>query len=396
MNKIRDGVSISSRLKNVSASLTLAITAKAKKMKKEGLDVIGFGSGEPDFDTPSVIKDAAIQAIKDGRTKYTPASGTNELKEAICDKFRRENNLTYDPSQIVVSCGAKHSLYNIIQAIIDTGDEIIVPSPYWLSYPEMVKLAGGNPIFAETDDSSGFKIKPDALLDHITPRTKAVILNSPSNPTGCVYTSDELKQIGAVCEKKDILIISDEIYEHILFDEKKHASIAALGEDFFKRTIVVNGVSKAFAMTGWRVGYTASPIKEITEAVKNLQSHSTSNPASISQAAALIAVSGSSSSSGVMVREFEKRRNYMVERIDSMKALSCVKPEGAFYLFCKIEKEGLTSMELAEKLLEEAKVALVPGKAFGSDRHVRLSFATGMENITKGLDRIEKWFSERS
>ncbi|MBU1887820.1 MAG: pyridoxal phosphate-dependent aminotransferase [Candidatus Omnitrophica bacterium] len=384
---------LSFRVKNVTASLTLAITAKAKKMRQEGIDVIDFGSGEPDFDTPDKIKDAAIKAIHNGLTKYTPASGTDALKKAICDKFQRDNNLSYKPSQIVVSCGAKHSIYNIIQAICDSGDEIIIPAPYWLSYPEMVNLAQGTPVFIDTDEKSGFKISADQLREAITKKTKALILNSPSNPTGSTYSIAELKDIAEEVVKNNILVISDEIYEKIIFDDMKYASIASINKKVFKNTIVVNGVSKSFAMTGWRIGYIASCADEITTAIKNLQSHSTSNPASISQAAALEAMIGNDSSVRDMVKEFERRRDYIVRRVNSVNGLSCFKPEGAFYIFCKIEKKGLTGIKLSERLLEEALVAVIPGEPFGSSRHIRLSFATSMDNIRNGMDRIEGWFN---
>ena len=385
---------LSSRAKSVSPSLTLAITAKAKKMKQEGIDVVSFGSGEPDFDTPDNIKAAAIKSIQQGFTKYTAESGTDELKKAICDKFLKDNNLTYSPSQIVVSCGAKHSLYNIIQAVCEKGDEVIIPSPYWLSYPEMAILAEAKPVFIETDDSSGFRISLPALEKVITKKTKIIIINSPSNPTGSIYAKEELIKIGKLVSEKGILIISDEIYEKIIFDGNPHVSIASLGEDIFKNTVVVNGVSKSFAMTGWRIGYLASPDNELVTAIKNIQSHSTSNPASISQMAALEALTNSGTIVGEMKDQFEKRRDYIVERINKIKGLSCLKPEGAFYVFCRIKKKGLSSMEVTARLLDEANVAVVPGKVFGSDTHIRLSFATSMGNIKKGIDRIEEWFNK--
>ncbi|MBU4312876.1 MAG: pyridoxal phosphate-dependent aminotransferase [Candidatus Omnitrophica bacterium] len=387
-------MALSSRVKNISASLTLAITAKAKKMKEQGIDVIGFGSGEPDFDTPAHIKEAGIKAIQQGLTKYTPASGTDTLKEIICEKFSKDNGLSYDPSQIVVSCGAKHSLYNIFQAICEKGDEVAIPSPYWLSYPEMVKLAEAEPRFVDADDTDNFKISPVKLKKAITKKTKALIINSPSNPTGSVYDKDELAEIGKMAADKNIFIISDEIYEKIIFDGKPHVSIASISDDIFKNTIVVNGVSKSFSMTGWRIGYIASVNKEIVSAIKNLQSHSTSNPTSISQAAALEAIKVKDNSVETMVKEFERRRNYIVERVNSIEGLSCVKPGGAFYIFCRIDNKGLSSISLSDALLEDAKVAVVPGKPFGSDQHIRLSFATSMENIQKGMDRIEEWFKE--
>ena len=386
---------LSSRAKSVSQSLTLAITAKAKKMKQEGVDVISFGSGEPDFDTPDNIKSAAIKSIQQGFTKYTQESGTDELKKAICEKFKKDNGLTYSASQIVVSCGAKHSLYNIIQAVCEKGDEVIIPSPYWLSYPEMAILAEAKPVFIETDESSGFKISLPSLKKAITKNTKAVVINSPSNPTGSIYAKEELKEIGKLLSEKEILTISDEIYEKIIFDGNAHVSIASLGENIFKNTVVVNGVSKSFAMTGWRIGYLAAFNNELIAAIKNIQSHSTSNPASISQMAALEALNNSQTAVlDDMINQFEKRRNYIVERINKIKGLSCRKPEGAFYVFCRIGKKGLSGMEVTDRLLSEAKVAVVPGKVFGSDAHIRLSFAASMENIKKGIDRIEEWFNK--
>ncbi len=385
-------MALSSRVKNLSASLTLAITAKAKKMKEEGIDVIGFGSGEPDFDTPSNIKDTAIKAIQQGFTKYTPASGTDLLKDVISKKLSRENNLEYAPSQVIVSCGAKHSLYNILQVVCDKGDEIVIPSPYWLSYPEMVRLAGGKPVFIETDEKDHFKMDVGSFKKAISNNTRALILNSPSNPSGCIYNLDELKALAKIALERDILVISDEIYEKIIFEGKRHISIASIDDGIFRNTIVVNGVSKSFAMTGWRIGYAASAREDIIDAMKKLQSHSTSNPASISQAAAVEAIGGKDYSMKDMVREFEKRRDYIVRRISRIEGLSCIKPEGAFYIFCRIDKGGLSSIALAERVLNEARVAVVPGRAFGSDRHIRLSFATSMENIKKGMDRIEKWF----
>lgn len=383
---------LSSRIKKVSSSLTLAITARAKKLKEEGIDIIGLGSGEPDFDTPSNIKESAINAIRNGFTKYTPASGTEELKKLICGKFARDNNLKYDPSQVVVSCGAKHSLYNIIQAVCEKGDEVIIPSPYWLSYPEMARLAEARPVFIKASEKQGFKISPAKLDKAVTRKTKVLILNSPSNPTGCVYNADELRALGEMALKHNLIIISDEIYERIIFDNIKHVSIASLGDGFFKNTVVVNGVSKSFAMTGWRIGYAASSNNDLMTAIKNLQSHSTSNPCSISQAAAVEAIGADNRHSAEMVNEFKKRRDYIVERINAIKGLSCIKPGGTFYVFCRIENRGLNSMVLTERLLEEARVAVVPGKVFGSDRHIRISFATSMDNIRKGMDRIEEWF----
>ncbi len=385
---------LSSRAKSVSPSLTLAITAKAKKMKAEGVDIIGFGSGEPDFDTPVHIKDAAIKSIQQGFTKYTPTSGIDELKKAICEKFSADNNLTYEPASIVVSCGAKHSLYNIIQAVCEKGDEVIIPSPYWLSYPEMVRMAEGAPVFIETGEKDNFKVSSKTLKKFITKKTKIIIINSPSNPTGCVYNIDELKEIGELALEKNILFVSDEIYEKIIFNDRKHVSVASISRGLFENTVVVNGVSKSYAMTGWRIGYIASPDKGLVSAIKNMQDHSTSNPASISQMAAFEALRHRDRGMEDMVREFQRRRDYIVERVNNIKGLSCLKPEGAFYVFCKLEKKGLKGMEVTEKLLQEAMVAVVPGEAFGSNRHIRLSFATSMENIKKGMDRMEEWFNK--
>lgn len=382
---------ISKRLENVKESPTLAITAKAKEMKAGGEDIVSFGAGEPDFDTPDNIKFAAIKAIESGFTKYTASSGIPELKKAICEKFRKDNGLTYEPAQIVVSCGAKHSLYNIFQAICDEGDEVIIPSPYWVSYAEMVRLAGGIPVILDTKQSDEFKVKSDALAKAITSRTSAFVLNSPSNPTGSVYSKPDLENIADTLINKKITVISDEIYEKLIYDGEKHVSFASLGKEAYGLTFVVNGLSKSYSMTGWRIGYLAAPNKELAAAVGRLQDHSTSNPVSFAQKASLEALNGDQSCVTKMAAEFEKRRDYMVGRIDSMKGISCVKPKGAFYVFCDISKTGLNSFEFSKRLLEEAKVAVIPGEPFGWDTHIRLSFATGMEDIKKGLDRIESW-----
>ncbi|MEE8360480.1 MAG: pyridoxal phosphate-dependent aminotransferase [Candidatus Omnitrophota bacterium] len=385
---------LSKRVMSVKPSLTLAISAKAKKMKKDGLDVVNFGAGEPDFDTPSHIKASAVKAIHEGFTKYTPASGIPELKEAISKKLERDNGLTYGPSSIIVSCGAKHTLYNIFQALCEDPDEVIIPSPYWLSYPEMVKLASAKPVFIKTRDKEAFKISPSELKKTITKRTKAIILNSPSNPTGTVYDKKELEEIADIAVSKKILVVSDEIYEKLIYGAGKHVSIASLGEKIKDLTLVVNGVSKSYSMTGWRIGYMAGDDK-IVSAINNIQSHSTSNPASISQKAALEAISGEQSSISSMKKEFESRRDYMVERLNKIPCFRVSLPKGAFYVFCNIKDTGYNSIEITNKLLDEANVALVPGKPFGSDNHVRLSFATSTADIAKGLDRIEKWVKER-
>lgn len=390
-------MSISKRVNLISSSPTLAITARAKQMKQEGIDVIGFGAGEPDFDTPAHIKEAAKKAIDSGFTKYTPASGMKELKEAICRKFENDNNLDYSPEEIIVSCGAKHSIFNAILTLCNEDDEVILPSPYWVSYPEMIKVAGAKPVILKATPENNFKITPQQLQETITPKTKLLILNSPSNPTGMVYTKNELSSISNTLTEKGIFCISDEIYEKIIYDGQTHISIASLTPEIKKLTIVVNGVSKSYSMTGWRIGYAAGP-KEIIQAMSNLQSHSTSNPTSISQKAALAALEGPQEPLCNMVAEFVKRRDYMVERLNSIKEISCLKPRGAFYVFPEVSQiigrifKGeiiKDSVFLAEILLDEANVAVVPGSVFGADEYLRLSYATSMKNISKGLERIE-------
>lgn len=387
---------ISKKIAAIAPSATLAIDAKAKELKAQGIDVAGFGAGEPDFDTPQNIKDAAVRAIAAGCTKYTPASGTMELKKAVCAKFARDNGLTYTPDQIVISNGAKHSLVNIFMAICDPGDEVIIPSPFWVSYPEMVKIADGVPVTLETTEATHFKFTAEQLEKAIGPKTVALILNSPSNPTGMAYTRKELEEIAQVAVKHGIYVISDEIYEHLLY-EGEHVSIASLGEEIKAQTIIVNGVSKTYAMTGWRIGYTASDAK-VAKAMGNLQSHASSNPNSIAQAAAVEALNGPQDSVAEMKAEFAKRRDYMVSRINSMNGVSCVAPQGAFYVFMNMEKlVGKTlhgkqitgASDFAQVLLEEAKVAVVPSEGFGIQNYVRWSYATSMENIQKGLDRLE-------
>jgi len=389
---------ISNRVAQISPSATLAITAKAKQMKAEGIDVIGFGAGEPDFDTPLHIKDAAKKAIDEGFTKYTPASGTKELKEAICRKFNVDNGLDYASQEILVSCGAKHSIYNAVLALCSEGDEVILPSPYWVSYPEMIKAAGATPVVLKTTQENDFKLLPAQLREVLTPKTKLFILNTPSNPTGMLYTKDELEAIAHIVTEKGIFCISDEIYEKIIYDNRMHISIASLGSRIKQLTMVINGVSKSYAMTGWRIGYAAGP-KEIIRAMSDLQSHSTSNPASISQKAALAALEGPQDPLSRMVTEFSKRRDYVVKRLNSINGISCLRSQGAFYAFPDISNiigkafNGKTiadSMSLTNILLDDAKVAVVPGSAFGCDENLRLSYAISMENIKEGLDRIEK------
>ena len=385
---------LSKNVTKIRPSITLDITAKAKRMAKEGSDVVSFGAGEPDFDTPDHIKKAAIKAIEERFTKYTPSSGMLELREAIAGKFKADNGLDYKSSQIVVSCGAKHSLYNIFEAILNEADEVIIPAPYWVSYPEMVKAQGGVPVYIETLSKDNFKVREASLKSKITKRTKAFILNSPSNPTGCVYDLEELRSIASLALKHDFYVVSDEIYEKLIYDGKKHVSIGSLGKDIYARTITVNGVSKSYSMTGWRIGYAGGP-SNIMDAISNLQSHTTSNPTSISQKAALSALTSDQSCVEAMRREFEKRRDYMVGRINGIRGMSCVKPEGAFYVFADISKLNMGSVELANRLLDEIKVALVPGAGFGADSFIRFSFATRADNIKKGLDRIESWVEKR-
>lgn len=360
-------------------------------MKQEGEDVVSFGAGEPDFDTPVPIKSAAIKAIEDGFTKYTPSSGIPELKKAVCEKFQRDNGLIYEPGQIIVSCGAKHSLYNIFQVICDEGDEVIIPSPYWVSYIEMVRLAGGVPVILKTEQENGFKLKKDRLNKAITDKTVAFVLNSPSNPTGSIYTKSELEDIAEVLINRKVAVISDEIYEKLIYGGERHISFASLGKEAYDLTFVVNGVSKTYAMTGWRIGYLAAPSKELSSAIGRLQDHSTSNPTSVAQKAALEAIKGDQGCVENMVSEFRKRRDYMVQRINEIKGISCVNPKGAFYIFCDISGTKMDSFEFARRLLDEVKVAVIPGEPFGWNTHIRLSFATGIEDIKKGLDRIDEW-----
>ena len=381
---------LSKRIENISSSLTLSITAKAKEMKKQGLDVVSFGAGEPDFDTMLHIKADAKKAIDEGFTKYTPTSGISELKEAICQKLYQDNNLRYSPKEILVSNGAKQALFNLIVALVDQGDEVIVPVPYWVSYVEMVKFAQGIPVFLPTDNG---KIDPKKLEEKITPKTKLLILNSPNNPTGAVLEKDELKKIAEVCVKYNIAVISDEIYEKLIYG-KKHFSIASFNTKIKNLTIVVNGVSKSYAMTGWRIGYAAGP-EEMIKAATRLQDHSTSNPSSISQKAALSALTGPQDHIPKMVYEFKKRRDFMLSQLKQIKNIYPITPDGAFYIFINVSKlyhqQINDSLKFCEKLLEDAYVAAIPGVGFGDDRFIRFSFATGMENIKRGLERFAKF-----
>jgi len=385
----------------ITPSMTLEITAKAKQLKAQGVDVIDFGVGEPDFDTPDYIKEAAIDAIKKGYTKYTPSSGISELKKAVCDKLLKDNGLKYQPDQIVISNGAKHSIYNALCAILNPGDEVIIPVPYWLSYPEMVRLAYGKPVFVKTKVENDFKITAEELKNAITSKTKALILNTPNNPTGSVYTKEELEELAKIIGETNIFVISDEIYEKLIY-EGSHISIASLNEKIKELTILVNGMSKAYAMTGWRIGYTASSL-EIAKVMSNIQSHTTSNPNSIAQYASVAALSGDETVIKRMAEEFNERRIYMVERINKIKGLKSNKPQGAFYVMVNIDEyigkeiKGKIirgSIDFANALIEGANVAVVPALPFGMDNYIRISYATSIENIEKGLNRIEEFLNK--
>lgn len=384
---------LAERLKKISPSSTLAITSKAKKLVSEGIDVVTLAAGEPDFDTPDFIKQAAIAAINSGFTKYTPSTGTLELKNAIVEKFKKDNGLDYLASQIVVSSGAKHSIFNALFVLVNKGDEVIIPSPYWVSYPEMVRLCEGTPRFIPTDAKNEFKITVKDLEKFLTAKTKVLILNSPSNPTGCVYTKDELKAIAQACVAKKVFVISDEIYEKIIFGSLKHISIASFGKEISDLTITVNGLSKSHSMTGWRIGYLAGP-QDVVNNISKLQDHTTSNPSSISQKAALAALKGPADFSKNMCAEFEKRRDYCIGRLSKIKKIDYVIPKGAFYIFCDISKTKLDSVTFSTRLLDEARVALIPGDGFGNNKCIRISFATNVGQLEKAFDRIEAWVSK--
>lgn len=393
---------LSKRAEKVAPSVTLAITAKAASMKKQGIKVISFGAGEPDFNTPSNINNAAIEAINNGYTKYTPASGIDDLKEAIINKFNKDNGLEYTKSQIIVSTGAKQSLFNVFYSIINSGDEVIVPYPYWVSYPELIKLAGGYPVIANTTEETNFKYTTDSLHKIVSSKTKAIIINSPNNPTGEVYNKEELEKLALFAQEHDLIIISDEIYEKLVYDNSKHISVASLSEDAYNRTVVINGMSKSYSMTGWRIGYAAGP-ESIIKLMSSIQSHITSNPNSIAQYASLEALKGDQKEVNNMVKEFKKRRDYMVERINNMGHLSCCIPNGAFYVFVnistylnkKVEDTIINSgIDFSRELLEHEKVAVIPGDAFGINNYIRLSYATSMDNIKEGLNRIENFIEK--
>jgi len=389
---------LSQRAKSVKPSPTLQVTARARALKAQGVDVISFGAGEPDFDTPDYIKQSAKQAIDQGFTKYTPATGIDELKQAIVKKFEKDNGLKYSPEQIIVSCGAKHCLYNLFQAVLDPGDEVVIIAPYWVSYPDMAVLAGAKPVFVPTSVRDGFKPTPKDLESALSKRTRLVVINSPSNPTGAGFSEKEFKSLKGILESGDFWIASDEIYEKIIYDGFKHISPASLSKKLYQRTIVVNGVSKTYAMTGWRIGY-AGGDPEVIKAMGKIQSQSTSNPTSISQKAALRALQGGKKEVSRMVREFKKRRDWIVRALEEIPGVSCYKPEGSFYVFPdfgaylgkKFDGKVIsTSLDLAEFLLEQARVAVVPGIAFGGEGHLRISFATSLENIKEGVSRIKQ------
>lgn len=383
---------IARRVKNIKPSLTLEVTSLAKKMKAEGKSVIDFAAGEPDFDTPEYIKNAAIEAIRKGFTKYTPVTGFLKLKEAIAAKLEHDNALKYLPEQIVVSCGAKHALYNLLQVLCEEGDEVIFSSPYWVSYPEMVNLTSARSRIIETAAKNDFKLNKEDLKANISKKTKVFIINSPSNPTGLVYSREELAQLAETAMRYGLFVISDEIYEKLIFDGKKHVSFASLSKETYARTIIVNGVSKSYAMTGWRIGYMAGADARIIKAVSELQSHSTSNPCSISQMAALAAINNTENNQmRAMVEEFEKRRDCMLTGLKKIPRLSFVKPEGAFYVFCNVSQTGLNSTDFSQRLLQEAEVAAVAGEAFGRDDYIRLSFATNIAQIAEGTKRLKQW-----
>ena len=384
---------IAKHIAELSPSLTLSITSQAKELKKQGVDVLSFGAGEPDFNTPNHITEAAIKALQDHQTRYTESAGLLSLREAISAKFSVDNNLNYEPSQISVNCGAKHSCYNAILAVCNPGDEVIVPSPYWTSYPEMVRMVGAVPVFVETKPENGWKITPDEFEEAMSPLTKMIILNSPGNPTGSVYTKEELEKIAEIAVGEDIVVLSDEIYEKLVYEDKEHISIASLGKEIYDLTITINGFSKAYAMTGWRLGYTAAP-KAIATAIDTIQSHTTSNPTTFAQYGAIAALNGDQQIVADMRDEFNVRREFMLDRLRNIKNVRVVEPQGAFYFLVDIEPIGIKSVNFAEKLLSKQKVAAVPGIAFGSDYTIRFSYATSLDVINSGMDRFEEFCNQ--
>jgi aspartate aminotransferase len=381
---------LAGRLNQVNPSLTLAITAKAKAMRAEGIDVCSFSAGEPDFETPVQIREAAKKALDEGKTKYGPAAGEPQLRKAIAKKLKVDNNLDYQPENIIVTNGGKYSLFNLMLALIEAGDEVIIPAPYWLSYPEMVKLAEGTPVIVDTLAENDYKITPQQLKEAITPQTKLFVLNSPSNPTGTVYTPEEIQALAEVIVNHDFWVVSDEIYEKILYEGRQHLSIGAVSPEIFARTIISNGFAKSYSMTGWRVGYAAAPV-EIIKAMTIIQGHSTSNVCTFAQYGAIAALEESQDCVREMVQAFAQRRQFMYEAIQAIPKLSCPKPYGAFYLFVDISKTGMNSLEFCNILLDFQQVAVIPGIAFGADRCIRLSYATDMKTIEKGMQRLEKF-----
>ncbi|MEG4799483.1 pyridoxal phosphate-dependent aminotransferase [Microcoleus sp. ARI1-B5] len=383
-------IKLAARVGEVPPSITLAIAAKAKAMKAEGIDVCSLSTGEPDFDTPEHIKAAAKQALDAGKTKYGPVAGEPQLKAAIARKLRDENNLNYQPENILVTNGGKHSLYNLMMALIEPGDEVIIPAPYWLSYPEMVKLASGKPVIVRTDASTGYKITPEQLSGAITPKTKLFVLNTPSNPTGMVYSPAEIKALAEVIVDRDILVVSDEIYEKIIYDGAQHVSIGSLGKEIFDRTIISSGFAKGYSMTGWRIGYLAGP-SELIKATSTVQGHSTSNVCTFAQYGAIAALESSQESVEKMRLAFADRRQVIFELLDAIPGISCIKPDGAFYMFVNISKTGMTSLQFCDAFLEQHQVAVIPGIAFGADDHIRLSYATDLGTIKKAVERLDKF-----
>lgn len=393
---------LSNKAGNISPSITLSITAKANELKAQGVDVISFGAGEPDFNTPENIINAAIKAMHEGKTKYTPAGGILDLKKVICKKFKDDNNLDYAPEQIIISTGAKQCIANTFMAILNPGDEVLIPVPYWVSYPELVKLADGVPVFVETSKENNYKYTVKDLEKAVSSKTKAVLINSPNNPTGTIYDKEELEEIAEFAKKHNLLIVSDEIYEKLIYDGEKHISIAALSQDAYDRTIVINGVSKTYAMTGWRLGYAAAS-KEATKLMSSIQSHMTSNVNTIAQYAAIEALNGPVEDLNKMVKEFENRRNFMIKRLNNIDGVSIIRPSGAFYIMVDISsyfntlfkgEEIKNSVDFAKVLLDEEKVAVIPGAGFGLEGYIRLSYATSMDVIEKGIDRIEKFLKK--
>ncbi|WP_244834780.1 pyridoxal phosphate-dependent aminotransferase [Clostridium sp. BJN0001] len=393
---------LSKKAENINPSITLAITAKANELKSSGVDVASFGAGEPDFNTPQNIIDAAVKAMNEGKTKYAPTGGIAELKKTICEKFKKDNNLEYQQNQIIVSTGAKQCLADTFMAILNPKDEVLIPTPYWVSYPELVKLADGVPVIVNTSEANSFKYTLEDLEKSVSDKTKAILINSPNNPTGTVYSKDELQMIADFAKKHDLLIVADEIYEKLIYDEEKHISIASLNEDSYKRTIVINGVSKTYAMTGWRIGYAAADSK-IIKLMTSIQSHMTSGANTIAQYAALAALNGPEDDLKRMVAEFDRRRRFMIDKLLKLNEISIIKPNGAFYIMVNIKAylntkfkdyNINTSVDFAKVLLEEEKVAVVPGAGFGNDDYIRLSYAASMETIVKGIERISVFLSK--